>query len=297
VELSLPAALTKYLDDYGGSDGLYSTAVEGLVIFKASRLEMPNHVIYRPSLCIVAQGAKQVVIGGQVFQYSQGQALVVGVELPAFGQVTQASIETPYLAIAVEFDVQILRQVMGELDQPPKPSAKRGLSVFVDDFDGPIMDCFVRLVNLLANPRAVPILYPAIMREICYWLLTGGHGDEVCKLAVCDSHTQRIADAIYILRDNYSRSVRIEELANAARMSTSSFHQHFKSLTSMTPLQYQKHLRLVVARRLLTADGVYVASAAYKVGYESVSQFSREYTRMFGVAPKRDALNMKGVAC
>jgi transcriptional regulator GlxA family with amidase domain len=153
-----------------------------------------------------------------------------------------------------------------------------------------------RLMRVLDTPKAIPVLYPAIMREICFWLLTGAHGGEVRKLGLPDSHTRRITDAIYLLRDNFARPIRVEELAAAARMSLSSFHQHFKTLTSMTPLQYQKQLRLLEARRLMTADGANVSSAAYRVGYESASQFSREYSRMFGAAPKRDAMELRASA-
>jgi AraC-like DNA-binding protein len=147
---------------------------------------------------------------------------------------------------------------------------------------------------MLETPGATAALYPAITREICFWLLTGPHGAEVCKLTLPGSHTLRIAAAIGHLRDNFTRSVRVEELAQTAGMSTSSFHQHFKALTSMTPLQYQKQLRLLEARRLMLTDGANVSSAAYQVGYESASQFSREYSRMFGAAPKRDAIELKG---
>jgi transcriptional regulator GlxA family with amidase domain len=146
---------------------------------------------------------------------------------------------------------------------------------------------------MLGTPDAIPILYPSVMREICFWLLTGPNGGEVCKLALPTRHTRRMAEAIYFLRKNFVRPVRIEELAAAARMSPSSFHQHFKMLTSMTPLQYQKHLRLLEARRLMVAGGTSVTDTAYQVGYESASQFSREYARMFGLPPKRDATELK----
>jgi transcriptional regulator GlxA family with amidase domain len=160
----------------------------------------------------------------------------------------------------------------------------------------PLTDCMLRLVRLLDLPQAVPVLFPAIMREICFWLLTGENGGEVCKLALPDSHTRRIASAIYLLRDNFTRAIRVRELADAARMSVSSFHEHFKALTSMTPLQYQKQLRLLEARRLLLAGGLSVSGAAYRVGYESASQFSREYSRMFGGAPRLDIAEAKSSA-
>jgi AraC-like DNA-binding protein len=290
---NLKEVVTRYIDANGGGDGVFHTAIDRLVLIRTSREELPNHIIYRPALCIVVQGAKQVTFGDDVFDYSEMQALVVSVELPAFSRITRASRKEPFLGIALEFDIGVMRNVMEELEALPKPNPDVGLGVFVDDLSGPLADCLLRLVQMLSTPKAIPILYPLVMREICFWLLTGPNGGEVCKLALPSSHTRRVAKAIYLLRENFVRPVRIEQLAAAARMSPSSFHQHFKMLTSMTPLQYQKHLRLLEARRLMVTDGTNVTSAAYQVGYESASQFSREYVRLFGVPPKRDATELK----
>jgi AraC-like DNA-binding protein len=240
------------------------------------------------------QGAKQVTFGKRTLDYDELQCLIISVDLPAIGRVTRASATRPYMAIALEFDVQVMRAVMEELDNPPRPNDAADPGIFVDTMVEPLADCMLRLVRLLETPQAIPVLYPAIMREVCFWLLTGANGGEVCKHVLPDSHTRRIAAAIFMLRDNFTRPIRVEDLATAARMSPSSFHEHFKALTSMTPLQYQKHLRLLEARRLMLSDGANASSAAYQVGYESASQFSREYSRMFGVAPKRDALELKG---
>ena len=290
MQTSLAQGLSTYVKKRGGLDGLHLTSMDGLVIFKASGGDLPYHAVYRPSLCIVAQGAKRVTFEDHVLDYEVGEALVVSVEVPAVGEITRATAQDPYLALALEFDFAIMCQVMDELEHPPKPNCRVGLGAFVSSTGGPLLECAIRLVHLLEMPDALRILYPAIMREICYWLLTGPHAGDICKIVIGDSHTQRIAEAINVLRDGYSRTIRTEELASAACMGVSSFHQHFKALTSMTPLQYQKNLRLLEARRILAADGTDVASAAFQVGYESASQFSREYTRMFGIAPKRDAL-------
>ena len=282
-----------YTDARGGADGLFTTAIDGLSLIRSSRETVPNHIIYKPSLCIVVQGGKQIMFGDDVFDYAAMQALVISVELPVLGRVTQASAAKPFLGIIIEFDVGVLREILEQLDTPPKPAGDLGLGVFVADFDGPLADCVLRVVRMLDTPKAIPVLYPSIMREICFWLLTGTNAGEVCKLALPDSHTQRIAEAIHILRNQFSRAVRVEELAVAARMSPSTFHQHFKMLTSMTPLQYQKQLRLLEARRLMMSDAANVETAAYQVGYESPSQFSREYSRMFGTPPKRDVAALK----
>jgi AraC-like DNA-binding protein len=287
---ALASALTRYLDAHGGGEGVFATAIDGLVLMRKTDSLLPSHGIYRPCLCVVVQGAKQVTLGDKSLHYDELQCLIISIDLPAIGRVTRASAAEPYLAIALEFDVQVMREVMEELDSPPQPTDGVGAAIFVDTMVPPLTDCMLRLMRMLETPQATPVLYPAIMREICFWLLTGANGGEVCKLALPNSHTRRIADAIRLLRDNFARPVRVEELAEVARMSVSSFHQHFKTLTSMTPLQYQKQLRLLEARRLMTADGANVSSAAYRVGYESASQFSREYSRMFGAAPKRDAM-------
>jgi AraC-like DNA-binding protein len=294
MSASLARALSQYIDAHGGGEGLLPTAVDGLALFRATDTVSPSHTLYKPCLCVVAQGAKQVSFGKEMLSYDEQQCLIVSIDLPVVGRVTRASAAVPYLAMALELDVQIMRAVMAELDNPPRPREEVGAGMFVETLTGPLSDCFLRLVRMLETPGAPAALYPAIMREICFWLLTGPHGAEVCKLTLPGSYTLRIAEAINHLRDNFTRSIRVEELAQAARMSASSFHQHFKALTSMSPLQYQKQLRLLEARRLMLADGANVSSAAYQVGYESASQFSREYSRMFGAAPKRDATELKG---
>ena len=159
--------------------------------------------------------------------------------------------------------------------------------------NGPLADCVTRLARMARTPEAARILFPAVMREICYWLLTGPHGGAVAKLALPDTRTERVARAIHHLRDRFSQTVRTSDLADIAGMSLSSFHQHFRRMTDMTPVQYQKQLRLLEARRLMVSNGANVSEAAYEVGYESPSQFSREYTRAFGTAPKRDAMNYR----
>jgi len=291
----LARALSQYIDAQGGGEGVLPTPVAGLTLFRATDTVSPTHALYRPCLCVVAQGAKQVSFGNEVLNYDEQQCLIVSIELPVVGRVTRASAAVPYLAMALELDVPTMRAVMAELKNPPRPREKVTSGIFVESLGDSLTDCFLRLVRLLEAPGAISALYPAIMREICFWLLTGDHGAEVCKLTLPGSHTLRIAEAINHLRDNFTRSIRVEELAQLAGMSASSFHQHFKAMTAMTPLQYQKQLRLLEARRLMLADGINVSSAAYQVGYESASQFSREYSRKFGAAPKRDAMELKGI--
>jgi AraC-like DNA-binding protein len=293
MQTALIDALNSYADASGGGEGVFHTPMPAFSFMRTSHETLPHHMVYKPSLCIVAQGQKQVLFEDSALTYREMQALIVSVEIPALGRVTKASPEKPLLGMVLELDIGIMRQVMEELETPPLPNDDVGLGLFVTDFEGPLADCVVRLVRLLATPKAIPVLYPAIMREISFWLLTGKNGGEVCKLVLPNSRTRRLAEAIQVLREDFTRPVRIEQLASVAHMSPSSFHQHFKTLTSMTPLQYQKQLRLIEARRLMTAGDINVTGAAYQVGYESASQFSREYARMFGTPPKRDVGELK----
>ncbi|WP_144156284.1 AraC family transcriptional regulator [Paraburkholderia sp. BCC1885] len=290
---SLTDTLNRYIDTSTGDDEAVVTPVEGLYLMRSRNEYLPRHVVYKPALCLTVQGAKQVLFGDRLFDYGQMQALVVSVELPGIGRVTRASTAKPYLGIILEFDLGVLREVLRLLNPPPRPAGGSSLGVFVMDIQGSLANCIERLVQLLVTPQATPILYPAIMREMSYWLLTGNHAGEICKLASPNGYTQRIADTIARLHNDITRSVRIEELAETAQMSPSAYYQHFKSLTSLTPIQYQKQLRLLEARRLMVAEGANVTSAAYQVGYESISQFSREYARMFGIPPKRDVAELQ----
>ena len=271
----------------------FSTAIEGITILRSNHVKTPSYRILKPALCIVVQGAKWTMFGDQRFEYRAGLALVVSVEMPALSQITEASPSEPYLAVVIEFDLALMRDVLEGLETPLKVDGDVGRSVFVTDFEGPLADCALRMVQLLGAPEAIPTLYPLMMRELCYWLLTGPYGGEVAEITLASSHAQRVVSAIHSLRERFAEPVRVEELAAVARLSPSAFHRQFKALTSMTPLQYQKQLRLLEARRLMVSGAMNVEMAAYKVGYESPSQFSREYSRMFGIAPRRDVASFR----
>ena len=291
---TLAEALLRYTDRQPG-ESPYRTAIGGVGMMRSDNPKPPTHMISRPALCIVAQGAKWGTFGCNRLEYRAGQALVIGVETPSVGQVFEASPGKPCLVLAVELDLEIMRSVAEGLDAPPRASGEVGRGVFVTDFQGPLADCALRLVRLLDTPQAIATLYPVIMREICFWLLTGPYGGDVARMTLAHGPSQRVIGAMHSLRDRFRETVRIEELAQVARMSPSAFHRQFKALTSMTPLQYQKQLRLLEARRLMISNAVKVEAASFQVGYESPSQFSREYARMFGAPPKRDAKHMQTV--
>ena len=290
----LTQALLRHTEGQPGQ-AMFATPIGGLAILRSDHPKPPNHMLSRPAICIVAQGAKWATFGGNKLEYRTGQALVVGVETPSTGQVVEASPGQPCLVLAFELDLAIMRAVAEDMDPPPVASGEPCRGVFVTDFQGPLADCALRLVRLLDTPKAIPALYPLIMREICYWLLSGPHGGEVARLTLASSSSQRVIRAMNSLRMRFRETVRIEELAAIAQMSASAFHRQFKALTSLAPLQYQKQLRLLEARRLMISTGYNVEAACFEVGYESASQFSREYSRMFGTAPKRDIRRMRTV--
>lgn len=285
-------AVTRYTAAQPGASP-FATAIEGLTILRADHPKAPAHLLVKPALCIVVQGAKWSTFGGRRFDYRAGQALVVSLELPSLGRVAEATPGTPYLSVVVEFDPAVMREVLAGLDDPPRPTRHVGGGVFVTDFDGPLADCALRMVRLLDTPKAIPLLYPAVMREVCYWLLTGPHGGDVARVVLADGHAPPVVAALHALRDRFAGPVRVRELAAVARMSPSAFHRQFRALTAMTPLQYQKRLRLLEARHLMLAGAANVEAAAFRVGYESPSHFSREYARMFGAPPRRDVAALR----
>ena len=288
----LVEALARHADSHPGTA---QTAIDGMAILRSDHPKPPTHMIFQPALCIVAQGAKWAAFGNDRLEYRAGQALVVGVETPSIDRVVEAEPGRPCLVLAIELDLAILRGVAEELDPPPRMSGEPGRGVFVTDFGGPLADCALRLVRLLDRPAAIAALRPGILREMCYWLLTGPQGGDIARLALANTAPQRVVTAMHGLRRRFRETVRVAELAATAHMSTSAFHRQFKALTALSPLQYQKRLRLLEARRLMAAGAVSAATASVAVGYESSSQFSRDYARLFGAPPRRDAVRVQAM--
>lgn len=268
----------------------FTTAIEGLLLLRSDPAEQSEQCIIKPALCITVQGEKRAMFGDQRYEYRTGQALVVTVDMPSCGTVYAASRTEPYLGLVIELDLQILQALVEETGAEVKLRARSQVSgAFTLDLDHELMDCALRAMRLLEKPTAISTLYPGIMREICYWLLTGPGGGNIHQIMrMANGHDGRVMRAIQRLRTKFRETVHIEELAHAAHMSPTTFHRQFKSVTSMAPLQYQKQLRLLEARRLMITSGTTVETAAFEVGYASASHFSREYTRMFGSSPRRD---------
>lgn len=233
---------------------------------------------------MLLQGRKRVTTSIASYEYGPGESMVIAADVPTVSQITQASIRSPYYSLVLELDVAILRELQdvvpaGQGDAP---------SVRIEPFDADVADAAYRLVRLLKQHEAIKVLGDGLLRELHYWLLRSVHGSAIRALGAADSYSERVSRAVAILRKDFMRPIRVEELADAASMSVSVFHQHFRTITTLSPLQFQKQLRLIYARRLMVADGVSIAQAAYAVGYISVSQFTREYARMFEVPPGRD---------
>lgn len=255
----------------------------------------PMRSMYRPLICLVLQGAKQLTAGRQERLYQAGEAVIVGVDLPVIGRIVTASRREPYLAIAIELDMTVMQSVAPKVQQRANGSVPR-TSLFTSRLDDDIVSCAMRMMRLLDHPEAEPVLRPALLQELHYWLLASEHGPALRSLSLPDAHASRITKAIEYIRASFHDSIAIEDLAARANLSPSAFHRHFRALTSLSPVQFQKQLRLIEARRLMMSQGITARRAASIVGYESPSQFTREYARMFGAPPRRDVVRREAVS-
>lgn len=274
-------------------EGVHASAIPGFTLIRANSPSVPMPSVYEPSLCIVVQGRKRAVLADEIYMYDALNYLTVSVTLPAIGQVLEASKDRPYLCLRLELDARLIGELLLQIGRSGvPPSTDRGL--FVARASPQLLDAVLRLTRLLEQPRDASILAPLVMREIHYRVLTGELGYRLRELCVVDSQVHRIARAIDLLRKRFAESLRIEDLAAAAHMSESSLHHRFKAVTAMSPMQFQKQLRLHEARRLMLTEGLEAAAAAHRVGYESPSQFSREYRRLFGAPPRREIEIVRG---
>jgi AraC-like DNA-binding protein len=252
--------------------------------------------MYEPSLCLIAQGAKRVLLGDDSYVYDAHHFLITSVDLPTVWQIIKASREKPCLGLVLKLDLREISQLMVDSNLPPPRAQQSCRGMAIGGVTLPLLTAFQRLIDLLAEPKDIPILAPIIQREILYRLLVGDQGTRLRQIASAGSQSQQVARAIDWLKSNFTRPLRIDDLASHVHMSPSTFHHHFRTLTAMSPLQYQKWLRLNEARRLMLTENTDAATAAFNVGYESPSQFSREYSRLFGAPPLRDITNLRQIA-
>lgn len=278
--------LARLIERHIPSTGMVSTSVARLSLFRADEPTVPLPAVYDSSICLIAQGSKRVSLGDRTLVYDPAHYLLVSLDLPLVGHVTEASPDAPYLCCKIDIDQSALADfILAEGGRAPKAD-QPVLAVYRSDDD--LIDAACRLMRLLDRPESIPALAPLIEREILYRLLIGPHGSTLRAMAVNDSHLNQVSRAIAKIRGDFHRQLRIDDIAAAAGMSPSSLHEHFKAVTRMTPLEYQKQLRLQEARRLMLSNGATAGSAGFAVGYESSSQFSREYARLFGAPPRRD---------
>ncbi|MBK5415991.1 AraC family transcriptional regulator [Pseudomonas sp. TH31] len=274
-------------------DGNYATAVSSLFMSRHSQTHQFAPVLAQPALCIMAQGRKEVRLADEVFNYDPLNYLVVSVSMPVTGRVVTVTSEEPILAVRLDIDPAEITALIADAGPMGVPTRPTGRGLYVERLDAAMLDAVLRLTRLLDTPKDIAMLAPLIRREILYRLLRSQQGHRLYEIAIANSQSHRISQAIKWLNGHYEQPLRIDDLAKEVNLSVSTLHHRFKAMTAMSPLQYQKQLRLQEARRLMLAEGLEASAAGYRVGYESPSQFSREYSRLFGAPPLRDLARMR----
>ncbi|EPR2983607.1 AraC family transcriptional regulator N-terminal domain-containing protein [Vibrio parahaemolyticus] len=280
--------LAKLIDRWTGNANQYDTPISGLRFSRWTTPTPPTSYTHNPSICLIAQGRKRVLLGEESFIYDANHFLISSVDLPIIANIIEASEEQPYLGLIMELDLTEISQLIvdSELAFTQAKEAQKGIAV--GELSESLLDAFVRLAELLDEGQNIKILAPIIKREIFYRLLMSEQGTRLHQIVTAGSHSHQIAKAIDRLKNNFVKPLSVGDLASFTGMSKSSFYTHFRSMTSMTPLQFQKKLRLSEARRLMLTENLDAMAATFKVGYESPSQFSREYSRLFGAPPSKD---------
>lgn len=286
--------LAELIERFTDGDGAHETPIPHLFLHRLSYPTTPLYAVYEPAFCIIAQGSKQVMTGDQIYVYDASKYLVVSVDVPIVAHITEASPSAPFLGLRLDLDPAAIGALMMESDVKRAAAAQPGPSLGISDLSGELIDAAVRLLRLLASPRDIPILAPLAEREILYRLLRGEQSTRLSEIAFAESKLQQVNRAIGWIKRNFREPFRMEALTGAAGMSASALHQHFKTVTGMSPLQYQKQLRLQEARNLILSQRLDAATAGHAVGYDSPSQFSREYRRLFGAPPLRDTERLRG---
>ena len=287
--------LRALLARHARADG--ATAIDGVLISKVERPTLPSASTTGTVMALVAQGAKRLALGDRVYEYRAGQYLVASVDLPVTGHFVDPSSEEPALGFGMRLLPEDVADVLLQSGFTPDPRARTAaMGIAVSDASPELLDAVVRMVRLLDSPRDIRVLAPLVRREILWRLTTGDQGPIVRQLGLPNSNFSHVARAVHWIRDNYAASFRVEDVARLAGMSTSAFHRNFQAVTAMSPIQFQKHIRLQEARLILAGRPGDVTAVSHSVGYDSASQFSREYRRLFGVSPSQDARRLHGAA-
>lgn len=285
--------LHSYLGLTNRQEGVIETGIPGLTLFQSIAASVTRHVVYKPVVCAVVQGAKRVRLGEAVRECAEGQILAIGFDAVLESTILQGSPERPYRAVSFELDFALLQEVAARMPELALPKAGPVEGLFVGERTDPLADALRRLFLLASTPRMAPVLAPGMQREIAYHLLAGPHGRDFLRFSFPGSHTHLLSMAVHEIQRDLTRPLRVPELAASIGMSPSLFHQRFKEMTSYSPIQFQKRLRLLEARRIMLSEGALAGDAAYRVGYQSLSQFSREYHRLFGIPPRRDLVGTR----
>lgn len=275
------------------AEGDHHSAVPGLSFYRRDAHCPPASYVFEPSLSLIIRGSKHVILGNQELEYGPGRFMLTSVDLPLVSQVLGASTEYPFLSAMLRLDFALVQEVAGEIDLHGIPTSDAGAGMMLGPDSAALLDAVARLAALADTPRDIPVMGRMVQREIVYLLLVGPVGAQLRQMAIHDTRGNRVAAVIGWLREHYAEPVRVEELAAMAAMGVSTLHHHFTAITRLSPLQYQKQIRLYEARRLLLTESLDAATAAFRVGYESVSQFSREYRRQFGNPPMRDVAQLR----
>src|SRR6266853_6201148 len=277
----------------GSAEKLITTNIPGLMLSRRTALTAPASVAFEPSLAVVAQGRKRIDLGRTTFIFDRSRFLLTSLDLPVISQVIEARKEVPYLGLLLKLEMPVIRELLGREEIQPAEAPSDSPAMATGEATVEFLGACCRLMDLLDTPQDIPFLSGLIQREIIYRILRGPEGARLRAIATLGDQSQRTAKAIAWIRANYAKPLRLEELAQIAGMGVSALHNHFRALTAMSPLQYQKQLRLQAARGRMLINGLDAASAAFEVGYESASQFNREYSRLFGQPPMRDIRTLR----
>ena len=289
--------LAALIERYAPQDGSYEVCGPRCAVVRTSQPSEPVHGVFGAAVCVVAQGTKQVISGGQTLIYDALRYVVVSVDLPVIGQVIEATPETPYLCFRMELDPEVIGDLLLQTGAEAALAHDGGPligAMAVSEVNPPLLDAVMRMVRLMETPRDAAVLAPLIEREILYRILLGDQGPRLAQIARANGRMRQVRRAIGWIKQHFDEPFRIEDLAAEARMSPSALHRHFKAVTALSPLQYQKQLRLQEARKLILVQRLDAGSAGHAVGYDSASQFSREYARLFGAPPLRDVARLRG---
>ncbi|MGF0538827.1 AraC family transcriptional regulator [Agrobacterium sp. ES01] len=287
--MSIARDIAEMIAQHAAKDGIHATSIPRLSLVRMSKRTEPVHTVQTPSICMIVQGRKQLMLCEQVIDYGPGKHIVISVDVPIIGQIIEATDDAPYLCLRLDLDLSVLSELVLAMDWTTTEISSTGCkAIGIGETSEELLGAAHRLVSLLDAPDDAPFLAPIIEREILYRLLKSEHAGLLRQILTPNNRLQNVNRAISWIKENFQKPLLIEHLAGEARMSASSLHEHFRQVTNMSPLQYQKQLRLQEARRLIFAHGMDAATAGRRVGYDSPSQFSREYRRQFGAPPLQD---------